>query len=313
MTQSVERKQTHRQTEVSKNEGGALIKKFISDRLLDEETAKVEKQVAKALKGKYVTLSSDGWKDKYSVTGVDASVDGKTLQLYLIDLIYTRGKKKDGKSMCKSFFDQIDKAEDMYKCIVVGYVCDNDGGSQNGRKRTAPLRQAEILRRTDIIDGQVGAEKNKKKCKKMEDEANGVCDLLDDPTFWKDLQVVSDDIEPICYITNINQGFTRVCWGISALQAPFNSNPTVAAGMMKRIEKRWAAMDQDFFVMALVGSSIRSEHVEAGFIDPRQQRKNHDKSRVASLIAVPQYADLLENEESDDEAEERTSSRLVNS
>ncbi|KAJ7237414.1 hypothetical protein C8J57DRAFT_1529466 [Mycena rebaudengoi] len=271
----------------------------------------------------------------------------------------------------------------------------------------APLRQAAILRRTDIIDSQVSAEKNKKKCKKMEDKANGVCDLLDDPTFWKDLQVVSDDIEPICYITNINLGEkTRA--------------NQVLLGFAGRIEKRWAAMDQDFFVMALVlnpyertsrfgdqagvsvfamrasfmtlychiksrpvagpltveqdaqkkaneaavsqafpkyiggvgvfanfesnheefekphgddpilvlrnrlsfqktgkmskvGSSIRSEHVEAGFIDPRQKRKNHDESRVASLIAVPQYADLLENEESDDEAEERTSSRLVNS
>jgi hypothetical protein len=51
-----------------------------------------------------------------------------------------------------------------------------------------------------------------------------------------------------------------------------------------------------------------------GFVKPREGRKNHDESQVASLIAVPQYADALENEpESNDEAEERVSSRLVNS
>ncbi|KAJ7828147.1 hypothetical protein B0H14DRAFT_3466523 [Mycena olivaceomarginata] len=70
----------------------------MSGRLLDEETAKVDKEVAKALKGKYVTLSR--LEGRYSVTGVDATVDGKS---YLIDVIHTRGKKKDGESMCESF------------------------------------------------------------------------------------------------------------------------------------------------------------------------------------------------------------------
>lgn len=73
--------------------------KVISGRLLDEEVRKVDKEVAKTLKGKYVTLScvndfltshsaeililisSDGWKDKYSVTGVDASYSGKVQSL----------------------------------------------------------------------------------------------------------------------------------------------------------------------------------------------------------------------------------------
>ncbi|KAJ6579756.1 hypothetical protein B0H10DRAFT_2235655 [Mycena sp. CBHHK59/15] len=338
----------------------------------------------------------------------------------------------------------------------------------------APTRQAAIIRRNDIIAAQVGAEKNKKKRKKMEDEAKKYCDLFDNPSFWKDLQTVADDIEPICYITNINQGektrADQVLLGFAGVYLHFkkHTDRAVATGMIKRIEKRWAAMDQGFFIMAMVlnpyerisrfgdqagvsvftlrtilielykriksrppsgpltpeqqatlddekqakeakvsqaflkymgivgvfanfdeqkedfrklhgnnpvtvwevmlshpdireladfaililgvavnqggneldfsdfkikrtrlrnrltfektgkmskvGASIRREHVAAGFVKPREGRKNHDESRVAGLIAVPQYADILENEsESEDEAEERVSSRLVNS
>ncbi|KAJ6605628.1 hypothetical protein B0H10DRAFT_1820812 [Mycena sp. CBHHK59/15] len=545
--------------------------KVVSGRLLDEETAKVDKQVVKALNGKYVTVSSDGWKDKYSVTGVDASVDGKS---YLIDVIHTRGKKKDGESMCESFCQQIDKAERDYGCIVVCYVSDNDGGSQNGRKRliaawpwligppccahqaiscgrlrhvfqgqliladyfkenkkaaataedttavigwvnghervrdifdiaqeqkngtavaylarhwtthslaffrllrlTGPMRQASILQRDEIIVAQVGAEKNKKKVKKLADEAKKFCDLLDDPTFWKDLQTVAEDIEPICYITNINQGektrADQVLLGFAGVYLHFkrHSDPSVAAGMARRLEKRWAAMDQDLFIMCMVlnpyerlsrfgdqagvsiftlrtvlmqlycrvksrpvagpltpeqqadletekraresavsqaflkymsvvgifsefeenreefrnlhggdpilvweqlrtdsqvhdladfaililgilvntggnerdfsdfkikrtrlrnrltfkktgqmskvGAAIRREHVAAGFVDPREKRKNHDDGHVANLIAVPQYADILEHDEaSDEDEEEHISSWLVTS
>ncbi|KAJ6564768.1 hypothetical protein B0H19DRAFT_942310 [Mycena capillaripes] len=552
--------------------------RVLSGRLLDEEVVKVEKEVVRAVKGRYATTSSDGWKDKYSVTGVDITVDGKS---YLIDVIHTRGKKKDGESMCAAFCEHIDKAERETGCIVVCYVCDNDGGSQSGRKLLiilrpwllgiaccahqascrlffwasvdetqgqlmlldyfwenkrvlataedttdaigwinnhervrdifeevqgqqnggsvlaylvanltrwtthsisfnrliqlkAPTRQASILRREDIIAAQVGAEKNKKKRKKMEDEANKFCDLFDNPSFWKDLQTVADDIEPICYITNINQGektrADQVLLGFAGVYLHFkrHADPGVAAGMMKRIEKRWAAMDQDFFIIAMVlnpyeqisrfgdqagvsvftlrsvlmelyervksrphagpltpeqqtaldgekkakaaevsqaflkymsnvgvfgdfnkqrddfrklhgndpipvwevllshpdvreladfailvlgvavnqggnerdfsdwkikktrlrnrlsfektgkmskvGASIRSEHVAAGFVKLREGRKNHDESRVADLIAVPQYADILENdEESDEEVPARVSTRLVNS
>ncbi|KAJ7899690.1 hypothetical protein B0H13DRAFT_2336946 [Mycena leptocephala] len=291
------------------------------------------------------------------------------------------------------------------------------------------------------------------------------CDLLDNPTFWKDLQTVADDIEPICYITNINQGdktrADQVLLGFAGFFLHFkrHADPAIASGMTKWIEKRWAAMDQPFFIMALVlnpyervsrfgdeagvsvftlravlmdlykrvksrpppgpmsleqevahaaqktakeaevsqaflkymgsigvfadfedqrvdfeqthgnnpvlvwevmlaspdvreladfaililgivvnqgsnerdfsdfkiktrlrnrlsfaktgkmskvGASIRAEHLAAGFVKPREARKNHDESRVAELIAVSQYADLIENEEdSDDNIGER--------
>ncbi|KAJ7838351.1 hypothetical protein B0H14DRAFT_3459380 [Mycena olivaceomarginata] len=105
--------------------------KVISGRLLDEAAARVEKEIVSTVKGKYGTASSDGWKDKYSVTGVDITVDGKS---HLIDVIQTRGKKKDGESMCEAFCGHIDKAERETGCIVVCYLCDNDGGSQSGRQ-----------------------------------------------------------------------------------------------------------------------------------------------------------------------------------
>jgi hypothetical protein len=42
--------------------------------------------------------------------------------------------KKDGASMCLAFEAMVDKAEELYNVIVVAFCCDNDGGSQQGRK-----------------------------------------------------------------------------------------------------------------------------------------------------------------------------------
>jgi hypothetical protein len=54
---------------------------------------------------------------------------------YLIDLVKTNENKKDGDSMCAMFSGMIDKAEQVYGCIVVCFCCDNDGGSQSGQKK----------------------------------------------------------------------------------------------------------------------------------------------------------------------------------
>ena len=51
-------------------------------------------------------------------------------QTYLIDLILAKSHKKDGESMCAAFEEMINKAEDVYSMIVIGFCCDNDGGSQ---------------------------------------------------------------------------------------------------------------------------------------------------------------------------------------
>ena len=56
------------------------------------------------------------------------------VKTYLIDLILATSHKKDGESMCKAFEGMIDKAEDQYGVIIVTFCCDNDGGSQRGRK-----------------------------------------------------------------------------------------------------------------------------------------------------------------------------------
>ena len=42
--------------------------------------------------------------------------------------------KKNGLSMCLAFEDMIDKAEDTYGVVITVFCCDNNGGSQRGRK-----------------------------------------------------------------------------------------------------------------------------------------------------------------------------------
>ena len=271
--------------------------------------------------------------------------------------------------MCEAFEKMIDKAENEYGVIVVCFCCDNDGGSQNGRKRliekrpwlfgppccghqvrfkfsltdgfksyqsqlilgdyfkenpeaaeTAadatetigwinnhtrvrvifdeaqedanpgkeplkylvanmtrwsthflsfdrllflkdPMRRAVILRRMDIVAAQLGAEKNARKREAMTTEANLHCDRIDGADgsgFWKKLQDVVDDIEPICYSTNINQSDKtrpdQVLLTFAGIFLHFqrHENRGLSRRMLKRIEKRWKALDQDLLVAALI-------------------------------------------------------------
>jgi hypothetical protein len=57
-----------------------------------------------------------------------------TAKSYLVDLIQLNGHKKDGETMCAAFERMIDNTERKYGCIIVLFCCDNDGGSQRGRK-----------------------------------------------------------------------------------------------------------------------------------------------------------------------------------
>lgn len=290
------------------------------------------------------------------------------LQTYLVDLILATAHKKDGASMCHAFEGMIDSAENVYGVIIVAFCCDNDGGSQRGRKdlvlkrpwlfgppccahqvtsriplsllnndgiqfqlilgeyfsvnpeaaETAEeatdligwvlnhgrvrsvfnetqaeisvppgkvlaflmanmtrwtthliafdrlcdlkdaMRRSVISRRQDIISAQVGAEKNRQKKQKLEDDAHTHCDLIDDGGFWRRLKSVVDDLEPICLGLNLNQtDAMRPDQALLTFAGVFlyfqkHSKPSVAAGMMKRIEKRWKALDQPMFVLALV-------------------------------------------------------------
>ncbi|KAJ7113553.1 ribonuclease H-like domain-containing protein [Mycena epipterygia] len=323
-------------------------REVIAGSLLNSASAEVEKKLRAALKGQYVVLSTDGWKDDSHnpITGVNVSTKSNS---YLVDLIQSNGHKKDGASMCLAFEQMIDKNETTYGCIVVLFCCDNDGGSQRGRKDLAlkrpwliivpccahqgqlilgdyfaenedaaetaeqatelvhwiishdrvrkifddaqheknfkvlvyllanitrwtthylafcrllelkvPLRHAAYLRRQDIIDAQLGAEKNKKAINKITATANKQCDLIENNDFWSSLQTVVDDIEPICYATNINQGDRtrpdQVLLSFAGLFRHFSShtNRSVSKGMIARIEKRWAALDQPMFILCLV-------------------------------------------------------------
>ena len=44
-----------------------------------------------------------------------------------------------------------------------------------------------------------------------------------------------------------------------------------------------------------VGADIRTSQKEAGLVEDRTKWQNHEKARVAELLAVPRYADLLED------------------
>ncbi|KAE9395044.1 hypothetical protein BT96DRAFT_942683 [Gymnopus androsaceus JB14] len=248
------------------------------------------------LEGEYVVLATDGWKDKSrnSVTGVNASIGS---QSYLIDLKNSNKDCKDGPSMSVAFESMIDETEEEYKCIVLVFVTDDDGGSSKGHKLLviqrpwliAPacsshqfqlalgdyfkenLEAAEtaesatevlgwLLNHTkvrDIFDeaqieknAQVGAEKNAKVKEKMIQTATEHCELLESSNFWKSLQTVADDIEPICFSVNINQGDSgrpdHILLSLGGLYLHFGNHPnkSVATGMKKRLEKRWKAFDQ---------------------------------------------------------------------
>jgi hypothetical protein len=127
----------------------------------------------------------------------------------------------------------------------------------------APLRQAVILSRDEIISAQVGAEKNRKAREKLTEDANKNCDRIERTEFWTALNTIVDDIEPICYGTNINQSNStrpdQVLLTFAGIYLHFDRHPnrTLAMGMKKRIEKRWNALDQPMFVFALILNPYR--------------------------------------------------------
>jgi hypothetical protein len=120
------------------------------------------------------------------------------------------------------------------------------------------MRQAVISRRQDIVSAQVGAEKNQCKKKKLENDANAHCELIDDGSFWCRLKSVVDDLEPICLGLNMNQTDSmRPNQALLTFAGVFlyfqkHSKLSVVIGMTKRIEKRWKALDQPMFVLALI-------------------------------------------------------------
>ncbi len=120
-----------------------------------------------------------------------------------------------------------------------------------------PLRRAAYFNRREVVAAQVGAEKGAKG-RKLEEAAIQQCDRLDSGDFWAQLSTIVNDIEPICYGTNINQSDKtrpdQVLLTFAGIWLHFkeHKDPHISAGMCTRIEKRWKALDQIFFIVALV-------------------------------------------------------------
>ncbi|KAG6863313.1 hypothetical protein C0993_012038, partial [Termitomyces sp. T159_Od127] len=63
--------------------------------------------------------------------------------------------------------------------------------------------------------------------------------------------------------------------------------------------------------IAKVGANIQASHKDAGLVEDRAKRQNHEKEKAAELLVVPRYADLLEEsgeENKQDDADESRSS-----
>ncbi|KAF5342808.1 hypothetical protein D9758_013365 [Tetrapyrgos nigripes] len=104
----------------------------LAGRILNEAYEEVEEELAETLHKKNVTMT-DGWKDisRNSIAGVNVSA---SFQPYLIELRKTNKDKKDAVSFCTAYEDMIDCAEIKYKCTVVAFTTDNDGGGGAGHQ-----------------------------------------------------------------------------------------------------------------------------------------------------------------------------------
>lgn len=119
------------------------------------------------------------------------------------------------------------------------------------------LQFAVMQNRGAIIAAQVGAAKSMEK-QRLQEEAMLYCDLIGDHTFWSGLTSVVEDLEPICYGTNINQADStradQVLLTLVGLYLHFvdHPEPAVSSALVKRIEKRWADCDQPLYLVALI-------------------------------------------------------------
>ncbi|EJD46725.1 hypothetical protein AURDEDRAFT_123867 [Auricularia subglabra TFB-10046 SS5] len=121
-----------------------------------------------------------------------------------------------------------------------------------------PIRRTAILEKDKIVAAQVGAMTKRKQKAALEKSARTMIATIDDGALWARLATVVDDLEPITYLTNINQAddarpdTSFVSFGGIFLHFEKHPDPAICAGMIKRIEKRWEGMDQPLFFFALV-------------------------------------------------------------
>ncbi|KAJ6460569.1 ribonuclease H-like domain-containing protein, partial [Mycena sanguinolenta] len=119
------------------------------------------------------------------------------------------------------------------------------------------LQFAVLQSRGAIITAQVGAAKSTE-AERLKEEATHYCKLISDTGFWSGLNTVVEDIEPICYGTNINQKDStradQVLLTLAGLYLHYvdHPEPEVSTSLVARLEKRWKACDQPLFLVALI-------------------------------------------------------------
>jgi hypothetical protein len=119
------------------------------------------------------------------------------------------------------------------------------------------LQFAVMQSRGAIIAAQVGAAKSTE-AERLKEEAIHYCDLISNPAFWSGLTSVVEDIEPICYGTNINQKDNtradQVLLTLAGLYLHYTEHPEpeISVGLVSRLEKRWKDCDQPLFLVALI-------------------------------------------------------------
>ncbi|KAG6872085.1 hypothetical protein C0995_013187 [Termitomyces sp. Mi166 len=190
--------------------------------------------------------------------------------------------------------------------------------------------QLAVTWKNDIIAVQVGAEKNQKKKKKLSNDAAKHCDLIEDGGFWHQLKTVVDNLELICLGLNMNQTdimhLDQVLLSFAKIFLYFQKHAikAVADGMIKRIEKHWKALDQPMFMLALIlnpfegvscfgpkaginiGADIQASQKDTGLVEDQAKCQNHKQEKAAELLAVPRYADLLEEGGGDENKKDST-------
>ncbi|KAJ7264678.1 hypothetical protein C8J57DRAFT_1512021 [Mycena rebaudengoi] len=204
---------------------------------------------------------------KADVSVVCANVEYKTYTLKLIDMT---AQNKDRPSLCKLFGSIIDHVEEKYDCWAFYFTTDADGGNKTGRVLLGSsgrgywfqhaeeyLQFAVLQSRGAILAAQVGAAKSTVR-DTLAEEANLYCDLILDPKFWSGLTSVVEDIEPICYGTNITQKDStradQVLLTLAGLKLHCAAHPVpeISRDLVKQLEKRWADCDQLLFLVALI-------------------------------------------------------------
>jgi hypothetical protein len=121
------------------------------------------------------------------------------------------------------------------------------------------LQLAAYSRKADIIAAQVGKETGSKGAE-LRAEAEEYVNLIRNEDFWERLRTLNDDIEPICFATNIMQSNRArpdvVLLAFVGMFLYFRNLPAsrqrLSKDMCTRLEKRWKGFDQKFLITALI-------------------------------------------------------------